>query len=268
MQPSKKIFLDSLPTFGTIPFGLPKQVLLSDTIPIASFGNLGIKQSAKFAISQPPKTLSIISGKSNIRFSLAGDTMTATLTGSMDSVAQSFIDNVLLQYNQELWKLREFKKATEEQAKGNGRQLSLNDGSTISGITIPPSPGYRESWSLVKGEWTQKENGHFWLMWFDNGSHTSIWVQNYDMKDERFEAMADFISSYGAGDYFWADCCTISTDTRTNISTKSSFNVYIVDKQGQENPACFSTKNATKEDILAVKERIFEFFVTQKSKTK
>lgn len=245
--------------------GATTSISYLDSIPITRTSGLTINQSAKYALRQPPQILSIISGKSRIDFSLTGDTMTAKLTGSMDSVAQSFIDCVLLQYNQELWKLRDFKKIAEEQAKGSASKLILSDSFTPSGVTtIPPSPGYRESWSLVKGKWTQKEDGHFWLMWFDNGQHTSIWVQNYDMKDERFEAMADFISSYGAGDYFWADCCTISTDMKTNISTKSSFNINIVDKRSQENPAYFSTKNATKEDIETVKQRIIEFFITNK----
>lgn len=202
-----------------------------------------------FTVAPKPMWLFWLSAKnSSIKFRESGDSLTADVDGCIDDVAQYLVYEVICSYSEKMSRL------IHENDSLRARIIHRKS----TAFSIPPSPGYRESHFLVKNRWTNDISGaHFCLHWFYDGSFSSIWVDNFDMTDKRFEMLSEYLSD---GDYTWADCCSTSTDMDTGISTKSGFRVNIIEKYGSEDKWKWGTRNPTKEDLELVKKKIAEFF--------
>lgn len=95
-----------------------------------------------------------------------------------------------------------------------GTYVEEADGS----ISIPPSPGYRESWFYWNARWWTKYdfehgatdwNALLYLNYFDDGKYQGAWLGRLSgMSPERFERIAQFAN---ADTVLSADCCGMAS---------------------------------------------------------
>lgn len=124
-------------------------------------------------------------------------------------------------------------------------------GSYVSGISIPPAEGNRMNWMFDGQRWSSSYDDlkiclHYFI---GPDGDESLWVQRFDMTENDFSELADFVSD----SLILARCCGMVSEDSGRTWKYDDFHLVFADSAGR-----FSSSEPARIDLA--RDRITSFF--------